>query len=392
MQEIMTETVPYIDASGNHGIPPGVPDGVSCVDEDENLRLFHYRECTNGAPLELRKWRGVITDRSEPPRIVFRSLPYTEEYIVPGEDEKFVVEKYLCGNDFSEEWRIYPSFEGTLFRVYFYSGRWYVSTHRKLNAFESYWSSNTSFGEKFRRGVLCITTIEEFFGALDPSRIHFFFLHNDSENRIVCLASASAPPKLFFLLSTNPAGEDLVYDPGFNFPCHQPLTGLRTTEDVLQLMRNSVDVAVTQGLVFFHRTRNEQFKLYHPEYKRLAALRDNCPSLSQRYFQVRVAGQEQRLGFMGLYAEHADAFREYEKDLERLTAELHGAYLSRYVRHERKWVPTAYLSILRRCHALYLQSCITQERKCVTPEVVRDVLERTDPDALYHLVRLFREQ
>ena len=45
-----------------------------------------------------------------------------------------------------ENFSFFNSYEGTLIRMFNFDDKWYVTTHRKLDAFRSKWAGKTSYG------------------------------------------------------------------------------------------------------------------------------------------------------------------------------------------------------------------------------------------------------
>ena len=96
----------------------------------------------------------------------------------------------------------YDAHEGTLIRMFYFQDRWFISTHRKLNAFRSKWASRESFGTAFKRALEHEVDkneelrsviqdgdeglLERFQNTLDKTKQYMFLIRNSAENRIVC--------------------------------------------------------------------------------------------------------------------------------------------------------------------------------------------------------------
>ena len=73
-----------------------------------------------------------------------------------------------------ENTKFYNSYEGCLIRVFNHDDKWYISTHKKLDANHSRWASRKSYGELFHESV----DWDEVLKKLDPSRGYLFLLEN----------------------------------------------------------------------------------------------------------------------------------------------------------------------------------------------------------------------
>ena len=83
-------------------------------------------------------------------KIVFRGLPYTKN--IQQKKNLLQLKEKLNISDLSR-YRFFDSHEGALLRVFYWQNKWYISTHRKLDAFRSKWASKLSFGEMFKSAI-----------------------------------------------------------------------------------------------------------------------------------------------------------------------------------------------------------------------------------------------
>ena len=51
------------------------------------------------------------------------------------------------------QYHIYDAYEGCLLRLFNFNNKWFLSTHKKINAFRSKWSSKDSFGLMFQNAL-----------------------------------------------------------------------------------------------------------------------------------------------------------------------------------------------------------------------------------------------
>ena len=113
------------------------------VDEDykNNLQLYHYNKCTNDSLQHIKESRGVVKSNDT---LVSKSFGYIDEYTVDGENVSELLEnnKKILDNIRSfHQSKIYKMYEGTVVRMFFWKHKWFLSTHKKLNAFDSKWGN-----------------------------------------------------------------------------------------------------------------------------------------------------------------------------------------------------------------------------------------------------------
>jgi hypothetical protein len=167
-------------------------------DESSGLELFCYIKCEPTDSRLLHECRGVVFHGED---LVLRAFPYTVE--VAHTDEKFIEEHV---QPVFKDCEVYDAYEGMLIRMFHFDGKWYTSTHRKLDANRSKWVSKESFGSLFvktleveleRNDALreAVPTgdeslLERFQSTLDTDKQYMFLVSHCTENRIVC-----APPE-----------------------------------------------------------------------------------------------------------------------------------------------------------------------------------------------------
>lgn len=106
------------------------------VDTDDSVTLYFLnREESKDAE------RSIFLDEKN--NIVMKGLPHPHEYVETIPNINF------------RDVRVYASIEGTSIHVFYHKDRWYTSTHKKLDAFKSYWADNANrFGASFARGLM----------------------------------------------------------------------------------------------------------------------------------------------------------------------------------------------------------------------------------------------
>jgi len=364
--------------------------GIKLVDKDEEtgLEQFCYTKCQNGDSSFLKKCRGLVYNGHE---LVLKSFPYTVEY-TDKDSEKL----QSIFNDM-KNWSFFPSFEGALIRVFYFRGKWFLSTHRKLDAFRSRWSSSKSFGEifidaidterdistKFRERLdrFDSNILNNFYSSLDKRYKYMFLLLNTSENRIVCY------PDQTKILHVGTFLEDDTFS--FDVDCGIPSPKRLHFENLNYLLSfvSEVNISKIQGVICFSQS-GEQIKIVNQRYMELFKARGNEPSVKFRYLQVRRDNNMRSLLY-SLYPEHVNTFDNYENIIEKIAVSIYNAYVDRFIRKEYVVVGREEYAVVSECHSWYL-SDRAHNKICL--DKVREVLNRQNPVNLNTMIRRYNTQ
>jgi|APSaa5957512535_1039671.scaffolds.fasta_scaffold00260_29 hypothetical protein len=214
-----------------------------------------------------------------------------------------------------EKCRFFEAHEGTLLRVFNIGGKWYTSTNRRLDAFNSKWAAKTTtFGLHFAHAVrenIRALSDEEFFedeeesfeekkkvareylnkiyeANLDKSKKYMFLIEPCKEERIVCLTNS---PRFFnigvFDKDNNLSlTEDVVLD-GFMVPKPQELF-FEDMREMLQALDN-IDIKRIQGFIAIQSEQgrdDKHFKILTNRYKYYFGLRGNTSSIRFRFLEL----------------------------------------------------------------------------------------------------------
>ena len=371
-----------IDALGNR---------IRITDKDETagLELLCYVRCSANDSSLLRQCRGVVFNDKE---IVMHAFPYTVEYT---KSDRNQINKQIepVFNDCS----FYDSYEGALIRVFHFSGRWYTSTHRKLNAFRSKWSSRESFGTCFKRALESeVQTnpkfsetipegdeglLERFQKTLDKNKQYMFLVRHTEENRIVC---ASPETPTLFHVGTFINGE-LSLDDDINIP--YPKKHSFSNVDELLSYVNDVDIKDLQGVICF-APDNKQYKIIHQEYQDLFRARGNEPSIKFRYLQVRLNRRYTNMLYH-LYPKWEAKFDEIENTLYDIAKSIYTSYVQRFIKKRFVTVPTEEFIVIRQCHKWHEDD---RSSNRINIDKVIEVLNQQTPTSLNRMVRRFRNE
>jgi len=371
-----------IDALGN---------SIRITDKDEaaGLELLCYVRCGPNDNSLLQQCRGVVFHDK---KIVMHAFPYTVEY---SEGDQEQIKKNI--EPVFDQCSFFDSYEGALIRVFHFSGRWYTSTHRKLNAFRSKWASRESFGTCFKRALEAeLNTneklkkavpegdeglLERFQSTLNKDNQYMFLVRHTEENRIV--SAAPERPTLFHV-GTFIKGE-LSLEDDITIP-YPKKHSFKNMEDLIGYVKD-VDIRELQGVICF-APNNKQYKLIHHNYQDLFRARGNEPSVKFRYLQVRM---NRRLTDMlyHLYPKWEARFDEIENTLYDIATSIYTSYVQRFIKKRFVTVPTEEFIVVRECHKWHEND---RANNRISVDKVIEVLNQQTPTALNRMIRRFRNE
>ena len=380
-------------------------------------------------------YRGLVLNRES--EVLFEFLPmHTEAVATECLTEDTVT---LSGLGIQEEekhnlldhYDVYRATEGCLLRLFYLSDKWFLTTNRRLDAFQSRWSSKYSFGDMMvytlrhlfpdkKDGVF-----KYFLSELDTSLSYVFMVRFNNDNRIVCrVHDMDASERLLFLgyftssLVSKPM--EMAYDKFLDHPVlgrlgrQKPIdlsliitgTGATTTTDTTNSSNTSdpsktftltdiskyilthIDPQESPGCILFHKKRNEQVKIVHPLYAYLATLRGNQSNLAIRYLELKkerdyIHDHPDIRSFLQLYDRNQQLFQDIERGIEEVSKRINSWYTERYVKNRFISVPFAEYSVMKKCHQWYLQD-VSNRRVYI--RVVMDFLKRESPLFIYRML------
>lgn len=354
-------------------------------DDDNKLDMFCYVKCSEEDNELIKECRGVVFHGD---KLIMKAFAYTTEY---NHTEVDNIRKKIGD---LKNWKFFEAHEGTLLRVFNFNGKWYVSTHRKLDAFRSKWASRESFGtaftsalsseeevnEKFKNGLPKGDNIlERFQSTLDINKQYMFLIRNNKNNRIVC-----DPPDrpTVYHVGTFVDGK-LVMNDNVNIPFPNELNF--DSIDKLISHVNTSSYRLLQGVIGF-TSDNKQLKIVHEDYQDLFRARGNEPSIKFRYLQVRMNRRYVNMLYY-LYPDMVDIFDEYENTLYDIARNIYRAYVQRFIKKRYVTVPREEFAIIRECHSWHLSNR-TENR--ISLNQVFKVMNQQSPTHLNHMMRRFK--
>ena len=167
---------------------------IRISDTQDDLILYHYVNCDETSEDFIKSSRGIIRSGDN---IICKTFGFTPEILSTNSEE---IKKLLPS---IQNYKIYDAEEGAILRLYYHNNKWYLSTHRKINAYHSRWGnpSSQSFGDMFidsleweiKNGSLKDIVYQNksdifnlYCEKLDKNKNYTFIVRNTKENRIVC--------------------------------------------------------------------------------------------------------------------------------------------------------------------------------------------------------------
>ena len=338
-------------------------------DLDGKLQLFCYDYCNNQSSNEVKQSRGLIYKNGKP---FLKSFGFTPQYTL---NDINVI------NNIKENFNklsFFDSYEGTLLRLFYndINDKWYLSTHRKLNADKSKWGSNETFGEKFRHIIP-----ENFYSNLNKEYNYMFLLTPNQYNRIVCNT-------INMILHIGTYDKDFNLTTEYNIGIPSPAKhNFNNFEEFIDFIENKIDITKTQGLIIHNPETQSNIKIYSNKYYEYYKIRDNVPSVKFRYLQLR-NNIELTNKLKELYPIYIKDFEEYEKILDITVDKIFENYMNRFVKKIFTTVIPEENTIMKLCHKWHN---INKSINKVSKNKVKEILNKQDPCILNKFIKINKQ-
>lgn len=261
---------------------------TTITDDDGTIQL-HFRDKRNGdyRPRSIF-YAGNIA--------VMKGLPHPIEYVygqIPRD----------LGRDYDlETVQVCASFEGTAILIFHNVDRWYVSTHKKLDAFKGYWADKeNTFGRSFAFGLAVADGRRQSLDEIGDPRDYVSEMcdkHLDKTRKYIFVAPAIYSERIATLpvVKWPIPVQTVVMDDKFaviegvsTFPgVREPTVDVcPLSMDTLLKMVDTCDYTSLQGYYIRRRNQILQVKLYNITYNKRAMVRGNIASLKFAYMNVR---------------------------------------------------------------------------------------------------------
>lgn len=364
-------------------------DNIRVMDSDDQVEMMNYSECDNEAPVEIKKTRGIVLDKTTKNQIV-GSFGYTETY---SKDDEKALEGILT-NLASGEWIFFHSLESTLLRIFYHHDQWYLSTHKKLDAFKSRWSCRATFGDLFvealatQSGQKTDQALEWLHGFLNQEKVYCFLLRSNQENRIVCQVNPKRS-KIVYLGSFF-KGPDVILDRSpliitdMEFARPEEISGINTFSCLWEKLE-LIPYQDYQGILAVHQPTQKYIKILNTEYKKYYDLRGNNPNLRFRYLELRNDPDRLRMLYF-LYPKSAELFDQLEDTIHRISRMIYHFYVNRYIKNQFITLPKEEFQLMKKCHNWYLQD---RKNNRIFSQKVLEMMAGEEPLHLYKMIRRF---
>jgi len=381
-----TDTTTSSDFSRKNIVALGNLVRLTDSDEENKLDLFCYVKCDNSDSDLLKQCRGVVFNED---KLVMKAFPYTSEYV--GCDDNL---KDKLGD--IKEYKFYQSYEGALIRVFNFNDKWYVSTHRKLNAFKSKWATKDSFGTLFKNALSAEENrnedfklslgegeniLDRFLKNLDIDKKYMFLVCNNKDNRIVC-----QPPDEPTLYHVGTYVDDKFnIEEKINIP--KPVELEFKSVDEISDYVDTINHEYFQGIICF-RSDNFQCKIFNRNYMELFKIRGNEPSIKFRYIQLRMNKRALNKLYY-LYPDMNTVFDDYENVLYEISRSIYKAYVQRFIKKRYVTVPREEFQVIRDCHTWHLSE---RTKNRISLDRVIKMMNQQSPTNLNHMIRRYKNE
>jgi hypothetical protein len=371
-------------------------ENIYVVDEDykNNLQLYHYNKCSNDSLDCIKNARGVVKSDD---KIVSKSFGYIDECTVDGENVSELIEnnKQILDKIHSfHQSKIYTMYEGTVVRMFFWKHKWFLSTHKKLNAFDSKWGNSEckTFGEMFVDS-LCdplvnnsITSSDEvldifnnFCFQLDTNKTYVFLIIHDDLTSMICKRSNKIPPCLHIGEFDNKT--NLLVEGNTSGLPSLPQLSFNTVFDLIEYVRKLNHLEHPGVIIYF--PNQTQLKIYNHNYKKAQELRGNQPDLLYRYLEVR-KNNDLSNRFLELYKEQEDYLISSELAILDVSKKLFHLYMRRYIQKQYVFVPKCEFMVMQMCHQWHNEN---RDLNKISLNKVLEILENLPIKMLYSIVK-----
>lgn len=360
--------------------------------EESGLEIYCYSkyETNDEDATTLQKCRGVIFKGDE---LIVNAYPHTEEIDIRDEENA----RNILDNIDLENSTIYYSYEGCLLRLYCIDDTWYLSTHRKIDAFKSKWSSYVSFGEEFVKGLEneyknnpefkesigeTENVFETFKDSLNKNMQYVFLVLNNKENRIVCINKEES--NIYHVGTFIDGKLDHEHDARIKKP-EEVLKDDKSPESIINFTKE-VEPSNHQGIIVF--TNDKLYKFIHGDYSYLFGVRGNSPSIKFRYLQLRM-NKDMRESLEYLYPSEVENFEEYENILYLIAKRIYNSYINKFIKKSKDTIPKQEYYIVKLCHNNYLAD---RDNNKISLEIVINILNNQKPTFLNQLIKSHKLQ
>lgn len=278
---------------------------------------------------DARKIRGMVVEKRTS-KVIAKGGFFAYEY-TPADVEKLNRNLDFFNRSFDDMTVAY-SVEGTIIRVFYYQNKWYVSTHRKLDAARSKWGSTVSFRQLFENALLehYGLSIKDLCLTLNLRCEYSFMIMADNNTKFAC--TPFGRKCVYFLSSDDPKDATVKVD---RLPCAPD--SIQSLEQAFQCVEAMTYPFAYQGILLTHTPSGAQYRIVSCEYLRLYGIRNNQQSIPFRYIQLRKeladessptwseahSAEDKLMWLKKLFPEFENTFLAYERHFETIASNLY---------------------------------------------------------------------
>ena len=269
------------------------------------------------------------------------------------------------------------SFEGTIIRI-FYHNKWYVSTHRKLDANRSKWGSDKSFKILFESGLQDSygLTLQQLINRLNLRCHYTFMVMADANTRFVCEVGDG---KKVYLVGTNDPAPSVNID-----PLPVPNVKFETVDCVFNYVKEMTYPFAYQGLLLVHRS-GSQYRVINSEYGKLFQVRNNEQSIPFRYLQLKTENASETIdNLKKLFPTYIPIFEQQDVYVDQLADFIHVEYTKRKQNNP--------IGPIDQHIYLFIKNRLMQHRNVFTKNQIKEILWSEKPSYLNQMIRLIKYQ
>ena len=325
-------------------------------DKDDLFTLMFSKDSPADHPV-VRQSVGPVFDKAHR-RLRAYALARTDEVVLDGPDaaEPAASLPGFLQNDWQAA-KCVKYVEGTKVTVYCYQGKWRISTTRALDACQSFWGSQKSFGQMFLEACALLHPglasqlsgqVQGSDGPLDTTASYVFILSTPEHRFIQAIKSPSILHVATFDLD---ALQYKAVDIGVPQQSIQPFA---TPEDFRRHIISSSEQEPTDaGFLVMHGER--RVRVMARAYKYIQGLRGHTPNQVHHYLEMRQG--DDYLAFHGLlyfYPEFGVVQVWVERAIHDLARLIHQLYVKFFIEHSaRPHLDKTLFVTLMQVHAEY---------------------------------------
>lgn len=347
--------------------------------QNNGSRLFLVHYTIQPPPKEIRDLRGVIIEKNKNDefKILCRSFPFTEERLPSSSP---IPDFYFRKPDTV----VVQAYEGTVFRVWWYEKKWFLSTPRKIDARNSKWAGPV-FGEMFKD----IMTDEEIDTVLDRN-VCYTFLMCHPDNRLItsykeaCLYHVGVYNPL--TQSFHSSGDEefkrsIVEHKNIKYPEEMKV---ESWNDLISQISDLDWKTTSSGALV--RVGKIPIKVTNSSYEKMRELRGNEPNLRIRWFQLLEEKRSQELE--DLLPEKKEFFDKLKVDNESVIEWLINIYNKRFVQKDKTQLPKEVFWVVRMC-----RDAMKNFNKSELEVIMKETVQCYNPRVRNALIReMYREE